>query len=284
MRVAVLGDIHSNDYALQRVLEDADRQRVDRFAFCGDYVSDGPDTEAVTDRIRSLTDLIVRGNREQYMLDYRGGNPAGWVEGPMYSSFLWIYHRIAPATLDWFGALPDCLPIAPDGCRILLSHGSPYGQRHLVRPDATALFERLIADYDSEIFVFAHSHRPWQRCYRGRLFLNPGSVGMPTDGPGFKYAIIDTDSRSATLRAVPYDFNTIAPYYEKHGFLASTGIWGRIFLAVLRDNRDYMPLFINTLTATLKRQGLTAFSQIPDADFAALSKDWERRLFERSNP
>ena len=44
-KIAVISDIHGNFQALSAVLEDIEKQRVDRIICLGDVVSKGPDSD-----------------------------------------------------------------------------------------------------------------------------------------------------------------------------------------------------------------------------------------------
>ena len=84
VRVAALGDIHSNHVALAACLQAAEAAGATVFLFMEDYVSDcacPQKTMALLRRWAEARDCrFIRGNREQYLLDYRahGGD---WRQG-----------------------------------------------------------------------------------------------------------------------------------------------------------------------------------------------------------
>ena len=64
MRVAVISDIHGNLPALEAVLSDVSRERVDRIISCGDVAS-GPLPVETLQVLRGLADArFVRGNAD----------------------------------------------------------------------------------------------------------------------------------------------------------------------------------------------------------------------------
>ncbi len=76
MRYLAIGDIHGASTALDALLQAVQPTEADRLIFLGDYVSRGPDTRGVLDRliqIRQISDAIfLRGNHEIMMLNSRG--------------------------------------------------------------------------------------------------------------------------------------------------------------------------------------------------------------------
>ena len=76
MRIAALGDIHGNYAALKAALHRIESENARVTLFMGDYVSDCAEPRETLDLIAQYAKThdcrFVRGNREQYMLDYRG--------------------------------------------------------------------------------------------------------------------------------------------------------------------------------------------------------------------
>ncbi|MDE5933106.1 MAG: metallophosphoesterase, partial [Lachnospiraceae bacterium] len=73
MKIAVIGDIHSNHYALETCITHALDRKVDEFLFLGDYISDCPYPQKTMKIIYEIQKnhkcTFIRGNREDYMLD-----------------------------------------------------------------------------------------------------------------------------------------------------------------------------------------------------------------------
>lgn len=261
-----MADIHSNLPALTAAVRDAKARGAQKFIFCGDYVGDGPDTELIFEQIRRLGDVIIRGNREQYMLDYRAGRFPEWDDSRQFCALLWIYNRISPQSLDWFETLPAVSVLELGGKKLCISHGSPYLLRDNVKKDGSyPTKDRMLADFGADIYVTAHTHKQFHEEYGGALFINPGSVGMPTDTPAFKYTLLTVGEETEVCPvALPYDYAQMERYYDTYDFCRSNGVWARIFLASLRDGRDYLPQFVSGLHILAKQYGLGGRENIPD--------------------
>ena len=136
MRIAALGDIHGNYAALTAALHRIERENALVTLFMGDYVSDCAEPRETLDLIaeyaRTHDCRFVRGNREQYMLDYRGDG--SWRRGTAGGSLLYTYERLTKDDLAFFESMPrvrverfgDCSPL-------LLCHGSPENLRGVPR-------------------------------------------------------------------------------------------------------------------------------------------------------
>jgi predicted phosphodiesterase len=73
MRFLILSDIHANSTALDASLAAAEG-RYERVLCLGDLVDYGPDPNEVTDRVKALDPVIIRGNHELRGFQSRGEN------------------------------------------------------------------------------------------------------------------------------------------------------------------------------------------------------------------
>ena len=85
MIAAVFSDIHSNLQAFDVCLDYAFSHKAEHFIFLGDYVSGCAYPDRTMDRIyevqKEIPCTFIRGNREEYMLDYRDGKKEKWEYG-----------------------------------------------------------------------------------------------------------------------------------------------------------------------------------------------------------
>ena len=75
MKIAALSDIHGNYIALQKCIDYALDKGVETFIFLGDYVGELAYPQKTMEIIYSLKEkyncFFVKGNKEDYWLDYR---------------------------------------------------------------------------------------------------------------------------------------------------------------------------------------------------------------------
>ena len=201
MKILVISDIHGNLAALDAVREKAD------MVFClGDIVNYGPYPKACIERIRGLTDKVVRGNHDNAIgRDMDCGCSVKYQE---LSDAGKIFTKAAlnAEEKDFLGNLSTTINIELEGKKFLLSHGSPIGDMYkYLRPDVSdKQLESELKDIAADIVFIGHTHLPMVRAINGVSIVNPGSVGQPRDGiPMASYAIWE-DGRIEVKR-VRYD-------------------------------------------------------------------------------
>lgn len=207
--LGILYDIHGNLPALERVLEDAQAEGVDRWLLGGDYGTPSPWPLETLDRLRTLEPATwIRGNGERWLLDppldrpevmevyelFTGGLPENVVE--------WLYGLPAQAELDG----------------VLYVHGSPLADDDSFAPQAQEGEERLLAGVRDRLVVFGHSHQQFRRHGpENTELLNPGSVGMPLDGDVRAAWAVRDDDGEFGFRRTEYDVQRAGDAYREMG-------------------------------------------------------------------
>jgi diadenosine tetraphosphatase ApaH/serine/threonine PP2A family protein phosphatase len=234
MRALILSDIHANLEALEAVLDAAGHYDV--LWNLGDMVGYGASPNQVLDRIRPLSDLVVRGNHDRVCC---GLSSVVSFNPTARAAALWTQKELTPDNLAWLRSLPQGPIIpqitpqasAPGPPLVAIAHGSPLNEDHYIlnMRDAWAPLQQMTA----KITFVGHTHvqggfsqkeQDWYelrprystRDQAGvwvlpipagnRHLINPGSVGQPRDfdwRAGF--AIYDTETAEVAYHRVPYD-------------------------------------------------------------------------------
>jgi predicted phosphodiesterase len=223
MRIALIADIHGNLVALNAVLDDLARERVDQIICLGDVAAFGPQPTEVIARLRDLGCPVVRGDTDATLLT--PDTPAT-DEGLRHLQEIdrWALARLTPTERDYLGALPPTLsvPLAEETA-LLCYHGSPRSFKDRIHATTSAdELEQMLAGTTAQLYAGGHTHIQMLRRHRDVLVLNPGSVGLAYDrvpAPGTpvrnppwgEYAIV-TAARSrlsVELRRVPFDVKAL---------------------------------------------------------------------------
>ena len=71
MKVGIISDVHSNIKALNTVLREFDKIKVDKIICCGDIIGIGANPEETVQALINRKEILVsvRGNHEQYLLE-----------------------------------------------------------------------------------------------------------------------------------------------------------------------------------------------------------------------
>ncbi len=198
MRFLILSDIHSNLEALETVMRKAEGQ-YDRVMCCGDVVGYGPNPNEVTEYIRELDPLIVRGNHEKAAL--------GLVDLTLFNPLakkaaLWTQSVLTPENSDYLQRIPSG---PQDESQFTIIHGSLLDEdEYLV--DLDEALQTLHKTWNPLTF-FGHTHvqggfvlfkdgragflNPEMKKgihesqlrvdLENKFLVNPGSVGQPRD-------------------------------------------------------------------------------------------------------
>ena len=216
MRIAVFSDIHGNLPALEAVLDDIHRQRVDAVYCLGDLVGYAPFPNEVTERIQREQIPTIMGNyddgvgfdRDECGCAYREADEQRRGQ----QSLEWTKARVTAENKAFLRSLLPEIRTQIDGKRLLLVHGSPRKMNEYLFEDRPiSSFERLAASSNADRIVFGHTHKPYVKRIGDVWFVNVGSVGKPKDGDSRAcYAILDvTADPPASFVRVRYDIETV---------------------------------------------------------------------------
>jgi predicted phosphodiesterase len=217
MRVAVISDIHGNLHALDAVLADVARERVDEVWCLGDVVGYGPRPNECCDAVRARAAISLCGNHDLAVL---GALDVGEFTGDAAAAARWTAGTLGGEQREWLASL------APHGLRpgAELYHASPRDPVWEYVLSEQAALAGLLATRAPLVLV-GHSHVALAIAWDGeqldgglapagseaelggrRWLLNPGSVGQPRDGDRrAAWLLVDDAARRATFRRVVYD-------------------------------------------------------------------------------
>jgi diadenosine tetraphosphatase ApaH/serine/threonine PP2A family protein phosphatase len=209
--IAVLCDIHGNLPALEAVLSDAEARGATRYALGGDYAGNGLWPVETMRRLDALdTIAMIRGNHERWLLD-RSDMPS---QPALHESIEAQAAALGAEAVQRLHRLPETAVVGD----LMFCHGTP-------RSDVVEIASEPHPDDDEHLqgayprLICGHSHIQFRRdSHDGRIrIVNPGSVGLPTDGdPRPAYAIV-TDDGNVELRRVDYDHAAYRRSLANHG-------------------------------------------------------------------
>lgn len=248
-RIAILTDIHSNYFALKRILNELSKEKIDDYIICGDLITDGFESEAVVGEIRKRTSNFVLGNRELSVIN---ADVKTLEEEGRWSSILYTHHHLSDESFSFLKTLPYYKVIEIEGKRICFSHGSPYYVRDRVFPDRESLFDVMIRDFPADIYIFGHTHTSFCKFYKGHLFLNSGAVSLGVDIPccsTYGVLTIDGGNMSYEERKISYSFDEIKNYYLNSDYHEKCLEWCNLILYTIKIGKCFETEFIDYLQA-----------------------------------
>jgi putative phosphoesterase len=206
VRVAALSDIHGNQAALEAVLEEVEKAKVDVVVCAGDIVG-GPFSVEVFDRLTSLPHArFVRGNADRLVLVGTDEHGQDWAAAR---------ERLGEARLASIASWPLTIELEIDGVgRTLFCHAIPTADEPIftrMTPDEEVV--ELLGDVEADLVVCGHTHVQFDRQLGPWRVVNAGSVGLPYEGRAGAYWLLvgpdvehrrtdyDVELAAATMRA-----------------------------------------------------------------------------------
>jgi putative phosphoesterase len=220
-RVALISDIHGNAVALDAVLADIARQRVDEIVCLGDVAVGAPQPREVLACLRDLGCAVVMGNADEWVLEGLPNKHADEDSRRLATIVAWVQAQLDASAREYLRSFAPRVELNLEGRSLLGFHGSPHSATERVLAETPqAELEPLLAEFPAAIYAAGHTHLQLLRRLDDVLFVNPGSVGLPLDAapPGSAiprsadYALIEAESGAAgvLLQRVPVDVSEAA--------------------------------------------------------------------------
>lgn len=221
MKFAFISDIHGNAVALEAVLEDIEKKKVDKTYVLGDLAYRGPEPKRSIELVQNLNTEVVKGNADEWIV--RGVN-----EGEVPAQALdlmnkerdWTVSMLDEKDIDYLRNLPYDLAFQQDGISLYGFHALPDSLFEVVLPDEEErMVERkIITKMNADIYLYGHIHKSYIRNINGKTLINLGSVGLPFDGiKKASYAIVEVNDGnfSTSIERVDYDTEKVIEKYKE---------------------------------------------------------------------
>jgi predicted phosphodiesterase len=287
MRYAIISDVHGNRPALFAALMDARAMGVDEYIFAGDYYMCSPYLNEVIGTIRDTPNAhVIRGNEEDYLKKLAGQDQRTWTDG-QFRGLYWCYREITQENHDYLASLHGKLHLSGEGAELFIAHSSSefigkaehreFSSSKIARryagkaPDRQALLGdvRAYLDKDTEfqkalkalpdgIYIFGHTHVQWHAKFQNKLFINPGSCGLPLDGvPAAAYAILTETSGDwqVTERRVPYDVEAFLNDLKNSSLYSEAQVWCDVLAGESRTGFEHVIPFLHFTESYAKAIG-----------------------------
>jgi predicted phosphodiesterase len=190
VKIAVLGDIHANCFALRAVIAQLTVETPDAVILLGDTFGYYPWATETFRELRELDPLAILGNHDQLVLDAAAPNVAAAnATAPNVTPYVWEIAQqnerdlaSLPEALAWLRSLLPLREFEWGETTVRCCHGTPEDPlRGRYYPDAPP--DPPWGPAAGEILLLGHTHYPLVRkTAGGGLIANPGSVGQPRDG------------------------------------------------------------------------------------------------------
>ncbi len=226
-RLAVLSDVHGNAAALEAVIGEIQRAKPDLVAVAGDLAFNGPEPQAVVERIRRLEQegaAVVQGNTDVAVADFDFAAAFPWmpeVPDSFRAAAEWANEQLEGDGLDWLRRLPAERRLMLGETMVLVCHASPGSQTAGFLTDLDpAVVVEMAGRTDARLICCGHTHVPGVRDLGWKVIANDGSCGYAFDGdPAASWALVEVqgDEVRATIQRTAYDAGAAADAISRRG-------------------------------------------------------------------
>ncbi|WP_419955548.1 metallophosphoesterase family protein [Neobacillus niacini] len=221
MKITFISDIHGNAIALDAVLQDIEQQGIDQIYVLGDICYRGPEPKRSLDLVRSLHTEVIKGNADEWVVrGVQKGEVADKVLELMNLERQWTVKQLEPTDIEYLESLPTTLNLTIEDVQLSAFHATPTNLFDVILPNAddNQIETSLMQAQGSQVFIYAHIHKPYIRYINGKVIMNIGSVGLPFDGlTKASYGLVEVEDGhiKTSIRRVNYDFEKVAALYHE---------------------------------------------------------------------
>ncbi len=246
LKLAVIGDIHSNHIALETCITHALDRNVDEFIFLGDYVSDCPypqrTMKVIYEMKRKYRCYFIRGNREDYMLNHRNHPEERWTYSSASGNLLYTYENLTNKDFDFYESLDIQGIYTKRGYpSFRYCHGSLTSSSELLKPENENL-ENIISNLDVDLLIGGHTHTQEIMQFGSKKLIHPGSVGIPWYHDGkTQYMILHGTDKGWEEEFFQLDYNVdaVKEEFKTSGIMEKAFYWSKLNLHALSTGDDY---------------------------------------------
>lgn len=248
-KVLVFGGVYSNLQALKSIknLAIANEILSENIVCTGDIVAYCAQPKECVQLIKDWGIHSIAGNVELNLVNDIDDCGCNFNQGSRCDTFSRQWYPYLKTQLDqedikWMSALPEFISFAYADKKVAVVHGSYFNTSEFVFKSTDWEIKRKNFDaLNTDVILAGHCGLPFSDFSNGKLWLNPGVVGMPAnDGtPKVWYAILDdADGFSFEVNAMDYDFAMASelmigkPLPQTYKQTLRTGIW---------DNCEILP-------------------------------------------
>jgi putative phosphoesterase len=179
LKIAILSDIHGNIYALDSVLIELKREKVETIIVLGDTVGYYYHPEKVLDRLGEFNIVNLKGNHEEMMESLMNNTINQMVIKNKYGSGIEkAINNLSTSQKNFLINAPKNKTLDIKGLSFFLSHESPIAEHPYIYPNTkNEIFEKFNS-LEFDFVLFGHSHYPFVKVSKFNTIINPGSVGQ----------------------------------------------------------------------------------------------------------
>ena len=215
MKIGIITDVHSNIIALNAVLGEFDKLKIDKIICCGDIIGIGPNPEETVQKLmKNKGKLIaVRGNHEQYLLK---GLPKDVHDDKREMSLgeiknhEWTHNKLSENSKNFISQFKISSIIEIEGKKIYIvhypCHENGIYKKHIKKPTIKQN-EEMFSGIDADIFIYGHTHTTSINNKNNKWYINSGSLGCPVKSNIANAGILEINKNEIHYKQLKIEYN-----------------------------------------------------------------------------
>ena len=187
MKIGIITDIHSNIEALNAVLNEFDKVKVEKIICLGDIIAKGVHPKECLALIRTKCEIVLQGNCDIYFsTEHRNIDEMDEQERKRIK---WNQSLINKEDREYLLNLPFCYEFYMSGSLVRLFHATPTANNKAVlnvnsietKYQMFLPSEKTQSQDIADIIIYGHIHHPYMDKIYNKTIINVGSVGNSFD-------------------------------------------------------------------------------------------------------
>lgn len=216
MKIGIISDIHNNLEALKVVLNKFNEFKCEMVICAGDIIGLGPNPEEVVELIINQPNFYsVKGNHDRYlqvMPDiYPNDEKMDYEEMEHHK---WEHKVLSSKSKNYINSLPYIKELVVNNKKITVLHytmNEEYKCINYIQNPTNIELENMFSNLNSDIIIYGHNHNRSIIEYKGKFYINPGSLGCPSKDKDVARAVILVveDNVEYEILEIKYDVNKV---------------------------------------------------------------------------
>ncbi len=301
-KLLLFGGVYSNLQALEKLIAIAKSEGVaaENCISTGDIIGYCAQPEETVQLFRKWGARSIAGNVELQLANDSEDCGCDFKSGSRCDNFskTWFPYTkgyLSEGSLAWISEIPENISFQYAGKTVTVVHGN-YGNisEFVFKSNANSSKENCFIATNSDVIIAGHCGLPFHQTFKGKLWLNPGVIGMPAnDGTTRVWYMtleIENNEIKYTHRSFEYDYKKAQRLMyanhlpEAYADTLSSGIWDNMeILPEIEKMGQGIPINLDNLNTNIvppKKQKKMADSYYDPKDLRKFSKitEWSEEL------
>lgn len=247
MKIALVADIHSNQFAFEAVLNQLETDDVDSVVFLGDYAFGGCGSVGVVDRLigyKAHPYIAIKGNKEGYIKGIENGDN-------LHPVLPYIYNELGADRIAFLKSLPDEIQTEFSGVSFRICHNPDKVKMFIVKdrlrrnnnPPNYDVLNALADTMQEDVCIYGHYHLFMDEKVKDKRFICACSVGAPLNADSrAQYLVMNVDDGTVKIerRFAEYDRSQLIDDFESKGYFEKFDDWSMNTLISMATGCNYI--------------------------------------------